>query len=651
VSEARHAGVREAGTVGMLAAALGVWAVVGSEWLHPHLTKNADEATYLQQGAALASGHLTGPAPGDLRTFQPWFGVVRDGRYVFKYTLVWPAVISVGRVLGSPRVALFLAAVAAVVGTYLLAREILGSHRRALLASALFTVAPLTAFIATTFLSYLWFSALWTFAAWSTLRAARTRRALTAVVAGLLAGTAWFARPYEAIFVLGPFAVWLVWDGRRELGALARRVGWIALGAALPVAVFLATNARLTGSAFTSTLTLWDPLDRPGFGARRILGSGPAQVDFGPRDGVVGMAKHLALLQWWSAGGVVLGVLAVVGLVAAWRRRGIVPLAAVMVTLPLALVYFWGAYAVSSLWAGFLRPFGPFYVMPLLVPLVILAVEGLAWLRSRSTAWVVAVATVLVVITGVNLARALDANLDARRARERHYDALDGVGRTKRALVLVPTWSHFLGTGPNGALVNFDADPRVLYANQLGGESDIDAVEAFPDRTPYRLERRGRTTKLDELQVVSGATLAFTVNVVDTLGAEQAVLEVGSGDRRFAITLSAGDTRFAGGTAVLVVGPHGVTLAGTPMADAGARVPGALSVSLSLSGIPGDPPGATRVYEWQAPERLGLDTVTVLLPGVTKRGAAGPDGPKVKTDIGDVLRVRPAPGAVSSARS
>src|SRR3954466_817467 len=109
-----HTGQRvrwsQAGTVAALAVALGAWAAVASRWLHPHLTRDADEATYLQQGATLASGHLTAAPPGDLRAFQPWFATVRDGRYVFKYTLVWPAVLAVGRILGSPRVGLFAAA-------------------------------------------------------------------------------------------------------------------------------------------------------------------------------------------------------------------------------------------------------------------------------------------------------------------------------------------------------------------------------------------------------------------------------------------------------------------------------------------------------------------------------------------------------------
>ncbi len=206
----------EAAIVGALAVGFGTWAAVASRWLHPHLTRNADEATYLQQGAVLASGHLTATPPGDLRAFQPWFATVRDGRYVFKYTLVWPAVLAFGRVLGSPRVGLFVAAAAAVVGVYLLAREILGSHRRALAATVLVMVAPLVTVDATTFLPYVWFSALWTFTAWAALRAARSRRPWFALAAGVLAGLTFFARPYEALFVLGPFGVWLLWDGRRE---------------------------------------------------------------------------------------------------------------------------------------------------------------------------------------------------------------------------------------------------------------------------------------------------------------------------------------------------------------------------------------------------------------------------------------------------
>ena len=489
----------EAATVILLALGFGAWAAVASRWLHPHLTRNADEATYLQQGAVLASGHLTAAPPGDLRAFQPWFATVRDGRYVFKYTLVWPGVLAFGRVLGTPRVGGFLAAAAAVVGVYLLAREILGSHRRGLAATVLVMVAPLVAFDATTFLPYVWFSALWTFTAWAVLRAARSRHPGFALAAGALAGLTFFARPYEALFVLAPFGVWLLWDGRREVGALARRVGWIVVGTVVPLAVFAVTNDALTGSPVRTTLTAWDPLDRPGFGPRRILGTGPPQIDFTVRDGIVGLAKHTVHLQWWSAGGVVLAALAVGGLVVGWRRRGVVPLAAVVVTLALGLVAYWGPYSTASLWPDFARSLGPFYLMPMLVPLAILAVEGLAALRSRAPAFAVVAVVLLVAITGVNTGRALDLNLDVRRARDRHFEALDGVDRSRRVLVFVPSWSDYLGTGPNGALVNTRSNPRVLYANASTPEAEQAVIAAFPDRIPYRLVRDGRTTTLTEV--------------------------------------------------------------------------------------------------------------------------------------------------------
>src|SRR5262249_13779033 len=176
-----------------------------------------------------------------------------------KYTLVWPALLAVGRTLGSTQVALFVAAAGAFTGTYVLAREVLSSHRRAFVAAVLFAIAPLTWFLATTYLSYVWFSALWTFAAWGVLRARRSWA--YPLAAGLLGGLSLFARPFEALLVLAPFVVWLVWDGRDAPGMLASRIGWIALGAAAPLALFAASNAALTGSPFRTTLTMWDPLD------------------------------------------------------------------------------------------------------------------------------------------------------------------------------------------------------------------------------------------------------------------------------------------------------------------------------------------------------------------------------------------------------
>ncbi len=195
----------------------------------------------------------------------------------------------------------------------------------------------------------------------------------------------------------------------------------------------------------------------------------------------------------------VLGALAVGGLVVGWRRRGVIPLAAVCVTLALGLIAYWGPYSTASLWPDFARSLGPFYLMPMLVPLAILAVEGLVALRARSQTFAVVAAVLLVAITGVNTVRALDLNLDVREARERHNVALDGIDPSRRALVFVPSWSDYLGTGPNGALVNTRDNPRVLYANASSPEVEEAVIAAFPDRVPYRLVRKERTTTLTEL--------------------------------------------------------------------------------------------------------------------------------------------------------
>ncbi len=140
-----------------LGAVAGLVAIAGSALVFPYLSQNSDEGAYLTQASALRGGNLVPDAPQSLpQLFQPWFSVLRDGHFVFKYAPVHPASLAVvPQALGGTRTALGLIAAATVLLVVVLARELGVGRRGALIAGALFALSPVVIVQSGTYLPYL----------------------------------------------------------------------------------------------------------------------------------------------------------------------------------------------------------------------------------------------------------------------------------------------------------------------------------------------------------------------------------------------------------------------------------------------------------------------------------------------------------------
>ena len=86
-----------------------------------------------------------------------------------------------------------------------------------------------------------------------------------------------------------------------------------------------------------------------------------------------------SLLQFpgWTLGGVVLVGLALYGL---WRNRragaAVWSIVAIGLSFVIGYAFFWSPYSIVKLWPG-ARTMGPFYHLPLLIPLAVFAAAGL----------------------------------------------------------------------------------------------------------------------------------------------------------------------------------------------------------------------------------------------------------------------------------
>jgi len=287
----------------------------------------------------------------------------------------------------------------------------------------------------------------------------------------------------------------------------------VALGAALPLAGMLAYFRAATGSFLRSPFTLLDPSDTIGFGPRRMF---PEQVaiDYTPVEAALGFMRLLFLTSFWSFGGLVTVALVLAGL--RWQRGRAEPwLGLVALTVPLGYALFWGSYG-STEWTGPWR-FGPYYWIAILAPLSILGAAGLRRLRrwDRVVGSVVAVGACLV--SALVVARAIGIHLLFTAERQRVQEAARAASDLNGAVVFLPQLQGGWLLQPFSLARNASFNGPVIWALNRGDRSNLEVLEQFPGRTPYRVVARGSRnphppdlgfhTTLERLQVVDGQLL------------------------------------------------------------------------------------------------------------------------------------------------
>nr|MDQ6928505.1 hypothetical protein [Actinomycetota bacterium] len=457
-----------------LALGSAVAAIVLSAVVFPHLSINNDEGIYRLQAQTLASGHVFPPAPAGLAdSLRPWIAAVDHGHYVLKYNPAMPGLIALS-LLVSGGSGLFLALVAAgaTAMTYVLAREVLGEDWDAVVAAGVVALSPLVILQSAMLLPYLTTFVLLEAFCWGLLRRGRGL-----VVSGLALGAAFVIRPYDAVLFAPPLLVWFLVTRPARRAVVA-----FLVPAAIVASTFFVYNAVVTGSPLKPSFSLLESQDTLGFGTRRLYPSDPPH-HFGLSEGIEGAVRHVGALNTWLIGGVVLFALAAVTVL---RRRGgaVGPwLAATGVLLPLGYVFFWGPWNASVLWGG-TRYVGPFYFLPVLIPLAVLGARGLADLY-RTRRWVgVATAIALLLVSGPTLVRAVGDNAEFNRQTESLVSLVHHGAPHKLVLADLPTPFLMHPTPVVGN--NWDLSGATVFA--IGQPArDLDVVAAFPGRVPYRL--------------------------------------------------------------------------------------------------------------------------------------------------------------------
>jgi len=636
-------------------------AVATNRWLFPLYSLNRDDSVYVAMARLIEHGHVTLPAAGH-EAFRPWASAIVGDRIVLKYTPPWPAVLAAAELLtGSVRVGLGVAAAAAAVLTALVAGEVLRDRTAGVVAGVLLVLSPVFLVQSGTYLPYVPQLAMELGAAFLLLSGVRRRSTGRVVAAGALLAVAGWARPFDALLFGLPFLVLVLLDARSarrggtggwtEVGTLLR----LAAGAAPVVVLVLVYDALVVGSPLRLPYTVTGPQDGFGFGRRGVFPQ--STISFNPVNGVDGLLANLRWLPSWTAGGIVLVALAVVGLFrTSGRARWAV--AALAVVVPLGYLPFWGPYAMGRLWPG-VRLFGFFYHLPVLVPLVTFGAAGLLALaratRSGRPPWLrpvtAAVVAAMVVLTALALPDKVAANLAVRddyRALQRFVDDQ----HLGTAVLLLP-YRGDLGFESTSPFLENDAslDQPVLYAEQRGAR-DLELVDGHPDRALYRLTQQlapGRTTggrlAIDRLRVTSGPTVTVHLRLTNPTDRPVAVTYADVAGGAISRVL---DRSSAPGRSYDVSWTVAVPGADTPPPGDGVRLPagstsGVLSLGLRVEQAGAGAADLGRRWEQRIAYRLvdGGTRVELLLPGERWFREDGPGAPWVPdasahavTDIG-----------------
>ena len=620
----------------------------------PHLSKNNDEGVYLFQAELFRSGHLTLPAAEVGGGLRPWMSGIIDDRTVLVFPPGWPAVLALGTFLLPFKVVGALAATFAVLAIYALTHELLRSRLAAVVAGTFALLSPLLLVLGGTVLSYPFALGLGAVLFTAVARAVRTDRPRLLVVAGISSGMLFATRPLDAVVVTAIAGVFLLIAWRRRLVHLVRALPWATAGAVPFILAVLATNAVTTGSPVRFPLHANGGDNRMGFGPRTIS-EGARVFDVTPAFMERVTLRLLGEVPHWTLAGLAVVPLVAWGAVVLWRRRpaALLPMVLLGVAFPAAYFFYWGTHFV---FVG-RRDYGPFYYLPMLVPLAVGVGGGLAALARRSR--------IAAAVVALGLVATLPASIAPKYERaDRHNDAVD---REVRLVEAVPAPSLVILPGSNdgpwmlhvrGYFRNPpDLDSERLYVADTGG-GNLDVAERFPDHDPYQLYGviRGEDSfgaaepRLTRLREVEGPALRIRTRFVNDSDnpTVMAYLGIPWGFTRCVLDEVSERGRTYEATWTLTplgpVPPEGCTPLPPILANGRPLGPNlvvgyAASASVEIDGV--------NRWEYLYALRTSASAVGVLDPGVPRRTSAG-DLAEPRADypgaVDHVLDVDVAPG-------
>jgi hypothetical protein len=171
-----------------------------------------------------------------------------------------------------------------------------------------------------------------------------------------------------------------------------------------------------------------------------------------------------------------------------------IPLLAVLVTVPLGYLFFWGTANALSWGAPF--HLGPYYWIPVLLPLAVFGARGFAVLRAWSPVGGGAALIAMAALAGVVTVAALRTGAHYSDSDEVVWQDIERAD-LHDAVVFLPV--NQLGHPFQDAQNDASYDDDVLWAIDRGACANAEVLRTFSGRTAYRLRIGGhyRATPVD----------------------------------------------------------------------------------------------------------------------------------------------------------
>lgn len=283
----------------LLAAGFAAWMAFGPL---EGIPKGGDEAAYLVQSRIYARGLPWAPEPGvsnprDLFPFRHF--IFNGGRWFVMYTPIHALLMAPFTRVGLNALMGPLQGALSLAGAYLVFRRLAG-RAAARLAALVMAASPFFLFMTPTHMAHNSELLFVTWAVYFIVRAFQDRRGSMYAAAGFLLGLALCAKPYTLL----PWAlsIGIVLIARLKTGAL-KVLCLIALGALVPVAFFLLSNALYTGDPMSPAYNMARGGSLVGFGPGRAWFPEYGDHAHTPLRGLMNIAKQAGagstiLLGW-----------------------------------------------------------------------------------------------------------------------------------------------------------------------------------------------------------------------------------------------------------------------------------------------------------------------------------------------------------------
>lgn len=343
---------------------------------HPHIP---DEVVYLIQAKFLANGVISMPAPPEESAFQIYLMQVDGPLWYPTPPFGWPALLSIGTLIGLPWMVNPILAGLCILLTYLIIGE-LYSKQVARLTILLLCLSPWFIFMGMNFMTHMFtlFCAL--FAVFGILRSRMSGKVIWAIASGISLGIMSLIRPMEGLMMAALVGLWAIGIGGKRLSWVS--ISALILATGITASLVLPYNQAITG----------DPLEFPintytdqqfgvnsnayGFGPDRGMGW-PIDPNPGhsPVDGLINAELNTfninVELFGWSTGSLFL--IAIFFLFSDFKKSDYLMMAVIAaVFLSFFFYYFSGG-----------PDFGARYWFLMIIPLVVLTVRGIQALSYK----------------------------------------------------------------------------------------------------------------------------------------------------------------------------------------------------------------------------------------------------------------------------